>query len=87
MQFLHNHPHKEKELSMDEGHVIVDMADWLEARKLLNTLKAILPMKVDDIKLITIDDNLWLKDVLSLARMERLVQEINKKLTRRDDSR
>jgi len=34
-EFLHNHPHKEKTLGLDENHVIVDREDWEKARSIV----------------------------------------------------
>jgi len=36
-KFLHDHPIKAMSLGLDEGHVIVDRADWEEAQRLWNT--------------------------------------------------
>lgn len=37
--FLHNHPRKEKELGLDNDHVIVDREDWEQAKQIIDTQK------------------------------------------------
>lgn len=39
--FLHNHPRKEKELGLDNNHVIVDRDDWEQAKQIIRTNKHI----------------------------------------------